>query len=396
MCDIKRILYVVCLNVSMGIVGFCYTQESFNPNIDSMLLNVIERKTMNVNKTFQVTDHEVTFQNDKDGITLSGTLSVPEFTGNKLAPVVILVPGMGAMDRDCTFGAHKLFLTISQYLTAHGIAVLRYDKRGVGKSGGIFNMTITSADLAQDVLAAVQFLKSNDLDIDVSKVGLIGHSEGGLISFMVASQCSDVTFMISMAGSVVTNSAQQAGLQLKADGASDEFIQHDQIIRSHIFETIQNHTPEEVERILLVDVKAYIDSLTEEEKLQAKTLPFALTEQNYQRNIATFNSVWFRFFLQTESMDFISKVTVPVLAINGELDFIMSAKLALPKIEAGLKKAGNQNATIVSIPNQNHWFQECKTGALSEYGTLAETINESTLKLMTDWINSRTYYSLIE
>lgn len=221
---------------------------------------------------------------------------------------------------------------------------------------------------------------------------MVGHSEGGLISFMVASECEDVKFMISMAGAVVTNSAQQAGFQLKADGASDEFIQRDNIIRSHIFKTIQTHSPEEAERILLVDVKAYVDSLTEEEKLSAKTLPFALTEQNYQRNIATFNSAWYRFFLQIESMDFISKVTVPVLAINGELDFIMSAKLALPKIAAGLKKAENQNATVVSIPNQNHWFQECKTGAMSEYGTLKETVNESTLKLMADWISKTTEF----
>ena len=129
--------------------------------------------------------------------------------------------------------------------------------------------------------------------------------------------------------------------------------------------------------------------MTQEEKEQAKTLPFALTEQNYQRNIATFNSAWFRFFLKTDSMNFISKVKVPVLAINGELDFIMSAKVALPKIAAGLKKAGNKGATVVSIPNQNHWFQECKTGAMSEYGALNETISESTLKLMTDWIISK-------
>jgi len=378
-----RILHLVCLSLIVLGIGFCVvqkysTQKSVNQNI--------ERNTMNSNKTFQVTDHEVTFQNAKDGITLSGTLSVPGSTDNKLAPVVILVPGMGAVDRDCTFGAHKLFLTISQYLTSHGIAVLRYDKRGVGKSGGVFNMTITSADLSRDVLAAVQFLTKCP-EINSNKIGLIGVSEGGLISFMVASECPDVKFMISMAGAVITNSAEQAGLQLKADGASDEFIQRDKVIRSHIFDTIQTHSPEQAERMLLVDVKSYVDSLTEEEKIQAKTLPFALTEQNYQRNIATFNSAWFRFFLQTESMDFISRVSVPVLAINGELDFIMSSKLALPKIAAGLKKTGNQHVTIVSIPNQNHWFQECKTGAMSEYGSLKETVNESTLKLMADWIS---------
>ena len=379
MLDVKSILFLVWLNVSIFTMTFCVKHKSE--------IN-IERKTMNLNQPFQVTDHEVTFHNAKDNIRLSGTLSIPQSTDHKLAPVVILVPGMGAVDRDCTFGAHKLFLTLSQYFTTHGIAVLRYDKRGVGKSSGVFNTTVTSADLSQDVLAAVQFLTKCP-EINSEKIGLIGMSEGGLISFIVASECPDVKFMISMAGAVVTNSAEQATLQLKADGASDEFIKHDVVIRTHIFKTIQTHTPEQAERILLVDVKAYIDSLTEKEKMQAKTLPFALTEQNYQRNIATFNSAWFRFFLQTESMDFISKVKIPVLAINGELDFIMSAKLTLPKIEEGLKKAGNQDVTIVSIPNQNHWFQECKTGAMSEYGALKETISESTLKLMADWIISK-------
>lgn len=381
MLDVKSILFLVWLNVSFFTTTYCIGQKSE--------INNIERKTMNLNQTFQVTDHEVTFHNVKDDIALSGTLSIPQIPNSRLASVVVLVPGMGKVDRDCTFGAHKLFLTISQYFTAHGIAVLRYDKRGDGKSGGAFDLMVTSIDLSRDVLAAVQFLTTRT-DIDIQKIGLVGMSEGGLISFMVASECPDVKFMISMAGAVITNSAEQAALQLKADGASDEFIKRDTVIRGHIFNIIQTQTPEQAEHTLLVDVKTYIDGLTQEEKEQAKSLPFALTEQNYQRNITTFNSAWFRFFLKTDSMDFISKVKVSVLAINGELDFIMSSKLALPKIAEGFKKAGNKGAMVVSIPNQNHWFQECKTGAMSEYGALKETISESTLRLMADWIISKT------
>ena len=338
-----------------------------------------------MNHAIHIANHEVSFQNAKDGIALSGTLSIPQSAGNTLAPVVLLVPGMGAMDRDYTFGTHKAFLTISQFLAAKGIAVLRYDKRGVGKSGGVFNMALTSADLAQDVHAAVQFL-ANHPKVNAKKIGLIGASEGGLISFMVASQSPDVRYMISMAGAVINDSAEHASLQLKADGASDQFILHDRQIRDHILQTVQTQSPEQSERTLLVDVKKYLDSLTPEEKTQAQTLPFALTEATYKYNIDTFNSAWYRFFLQTESMDFISKVTVPVLAINGDLDFNMSSKLALPKIEAGLKKAGSQNATVLAIPGQNHWFQQAKTGALAEYGDLKEDIHESTLKLMADWI----------
>ena len=381
MVNVKNVLCFACLQAGISIGDFCKVQESINQNIERKIMNSIHS-----NKFFTVADQEVTFENVKEGITLSGTLSIPQNIENKLVPVVILVPGMGAFDRDNTFGIHKLFLTISQYLTARGIAVLRYDKRGVGKSGGVFNMTVTSKDLADDVLAAVKFL-TKSLKIDSTKIGLIGHSEGGLISFMVASQSVDVKFMISMAGAVANDyPVEQAALQLKADGASDTFIQEDKIIRSHIFNTIQTQLPEQAERMLLVDVKSYIDHLTEEEKAQAKTLPFALTEQNYKQCIATFNSAWYRFFLQIGSIDFIRNVKVPVLAINGDLDFIVSAKLALPKIVTGFKKAENQKAAIVTIPNQNHWFQNCNTGAMSEYGMLKETINESTLKLMSDWI----------
>jgi alpha/beta superfamily hydrolase len=267
MLNVKNLLFLAWIVVHFSIIATCVEQKSEI---------TIERKKMNKKEIFSVVDHEVTFFNTKEGITLSGTLSIPLFLDKSLAPVVILVPGMGPVDRDCTFGAHKLFLTISNYLTACGIAVLRYDKRGVGKSGGIFNTDVTSSDLSQDLLAAVAFLKTS-AEIDQEKIGLIGMSEGGLISFMVASECLDVKYMVSMAGAVVTNVVEQTGLQLKADGASEDFIERDRQIRTHIFTVIQAKSQEQAKDILLFDVKKYIDSLTEEEKIQVKTLPFALT-----------------------------------------------------------------------------------------------------------------------
>ena len=142
----------------------------------------------------------MTFLNSKDGITLSGTLSIPE--SPKKPAVVVLVAGVGPYDRDCIqMNGQKMFLTIAQYFTKSGIAVLRYDKRGMGKSGGIFD-TASTFDFAHDVLAAVQFLKQRS-DIDAQNIGLVGHSEGGLISFIVASQSPHVAFMISMAGAVI-------------------------------------------------------------------------------------------------------------------------------------------------------------------------------------------------
>ncbi len=340
-------------------------------------------------QNINVINHDVTFYNTKDDITLSGTLSVP--SSAQKSAVVILVAGMGPFDQDCNLmNGHKLFVSIANYFTQCGIAVLRYDKRGIGKSGGVFNTAFTF-DFAQDVLAAVQFLKQRP-DIDTQKIGLVGHSEGGLISFIVASKSPDVAFMISMAGGVITNIDDvvlQTGLQFKADGAPDEFIASDKIIRTKMLETVTTLPADDAEKKLRVMIKAYIDGMTNEQKAYAKTLfAFALTEQNYEQRITIANTSW-RVYLLSDPLQYISKVTVPVLAINGALDFMLPAKLALPIIKHGLEIAGNHDVTLIAIPNQNHCFQQCQTGALSEYITIKETIHESTLKLMTDWIVSK-------
>ena len=129
--------------------------------------------------------------------------------------------------------------------------------------------------------------------------------------------------------------------------------------------------------------------MTDEQKAQAATLPFAITEKKYQHTIGFYNSPWNRYYLQVDVLKLLSTITVPVLAINGTLDFITDVQLALHKIEQGLKTAGNSDATMIAILNQNHWFQECTTGALAEYGAIQETMHESTLELITDWIMSK-------
>ena len=346
-------------------------------------------KKMNLNnshQTFNVTNHEITFSNSKDGITLSGTLSVPNT--HKKPKVVILVSGMGANDRDYTMMGHKLFLDAADYFTKRGIAVVRYDKRGVGKSTGVYDMMCTSADLAGDVMAAVEFLKNRD-DIDTQNIGLAGHSEGGLISFIVASKSSDVAFVVSLAGAVINDIdgiLHQTAGQLKADGATDEFIAFDRIIRKQILQTVMTLLADDAQAQLLPLVKVYLDGMTDEQKAQAAKLPFAITEQKYQHTLGFYNSVWNRYYLHIDILKLLSTINVPVLAINGTLDFITDVQLALNKIEQGLQVAGNSDVTVVAIPNQNHWFQECKTGALAEYGAIQETMHDSTLQLIADWI----------
>lgn len=338
----------------------------------------------NFNKS--VFDYDVTFLSVQDNVLLSGTLSVP--ASSKSPPVVILISGVGPYDRDCTqSGDHKMFLIMAQYFTQRGVAVLRYDKRGIGKSGGNFN-TASTFDFAQDVFAALQFLKQRT-DIDTHRIGLVGHSEGGLISFIVASQSSDVAFVVSMAGAVITtveDLLEQARLQFKSCGATDDFIIFDRIIRKQILEAITTLSVEDAQKRLLPLVKSYLMGMTDEQKNLAETLlPFALIESNYEQWIFIFNHIW-RAIIKSNPLSFIAKVTVPVLAINGGLDFIIPARLALPIIKKGLADSGNQQMTVLEIPNQNHCFQRCKTGSLSEYVTIKEAVCPSTLKLIAEWI----------
>jgi uncharacterized protein len=379
--DMRNLL---CLIVILLCAGFFVTREFADQNTDNQNN---ERNTMSLNQTFQVTNHEVTFNNVKDGITLSGTLSLPQ--GVKNPAVVVLVSGYGPNDRDCTIMGRKLFLPIANYFAQHGIAVLCYDKRGIGKSTGMYDVSVTSADFSQDVLAAVNFLKERT-DINASKIGLVGSSEGGLISFMVASQSSDVAFVVSMAGSVSNDVMTHYQAQLKADGASQEFLADDYKVREKLFEIIKTEPADVAKSKLQVLLKEYLSNLPESQKEEAKKLWFAITQENCEHMITTLNSAWYRFYLKTDSLQFLSKVTVPVLAIHGDLDFFIMTTTALPKMKQGLIMAGNQDVTIIEIPNQNHWFQECKTGALSEYSSIQETMAASTLKLMTDWIISKT------
>ena len=229
------------------------------------------------NKSFKITDHEVTFLNAKEGITLAGTLSIPEA---QIKPsVVILISGAGPHDRDCEQeNGKKLFVIIADYFTQHGIAVLRYDKRGTGKSEGDFNTSFTF-DFARDAAAAVEFLKKRS-DIDTHKIGLVGHSEGGLISFIVASQSPDVAFMVCMGGAVITDIDDillQTELQFKSSGATDNFIAFDRKIRKHILETVTTLSIEDAHKELFKTVKPYIESMTDEQQAMAESLlPFSL------------------------------------------------------------------------------------------------------------------------
>ncbi|MFA6527642.1 MAG: alpha/beta hydrolase [Candidatus Babeliales bacterium] len=335
-------------------------------------------------------EQEVTYENKIAKVTLAGTLTTPQ--GEGPFPVVLLISGMGRNDRDYDICGHKLFLVLANHLIHHGIAVLRVDKRGVGKSTGTLDAAVTSKDLADDVFAGIAYLKTCKA-IDHKKIGLIGHSEGGLIATMVATESKDVAFLVSMAGALTTGVAavvEAMALQLRADGASKAMIEWDRKVRS-AFLTIARREMDitRAETFMREAFAFYWAELSEALKNEACKLVFTITQANANAMISLFNSPWYRFLLSYRSVDALKQIKIPMLAITGSLDWITPAS-ALSVIAKALERAGNRDCTTIELPHLNHQLRTCKTGSIAEYKQPGESIAPIALKVISDWIVERT------
>lgn len=333
------------------------------------------RRPQTPQKPFRYIVEEVEYVNKKSGFKLAGTLTLPATT--KKSPAVILISGSGAQDRDETLFEHKPFLVIADYLTKNGIAVLRVDDRGVGGSEGKL-IDATSEDFAGDVLAGIDFLKSHK-DIDNKKIGLIGHSEGGIVAPLAANKSSDVSFIILMAGSGVEGKQvifEQGELIGRAAGMSELMIQQNKKLQEAIFTILQTE-PDAAARAVKLQ-KAYTNGMYDSMNPNQKNAVDAA--------IAGVDHAWFRFFLNYNPYPALTKLKCPVLALNGEKDLQVPAKTNLAAIEKALTEGKNSNFKIVEMAGLNHLFQKCETGAISEYAQIEETINPEVLKLMKDWI----------
>jgi pimeloyl-ACP methyl ester carboxylesterase len=329
---------------------------------------------------FPYISEDVTFKNEKFNIELAGTLTVPEGKGPFTA--VIMITGSGAQNRNEELLGHKPFLVIADHLTRNGIAVLRYDDRGVGKSQGDF-ITATSADMATDAEAAYYFLK-NDPRIDKNSIGLAGHSEGGLIAPIVASSNPGIGFIISLAGPGVIGEKiihrQNIDISL-ASGADEKDVRESISINKKLFAVLikepdnrkaETKLSEEYERIL------------NKKKMSAEEIEAALKQLKTGLNPATYE--WFRYFISTNPAVFWKRVKCPALALNGEKDLQVAPDINLKAIEKALRSGGNKSIKTIEFPGLNHLFQHCKTGLPAEYGEIEETVSPEVLKVISDWI----------
>lgn len=330
---------------------------------------------------FPYREEEVSYSNAD--ISLGGSLTLPQEGGP--FPAVLLISGSGAQDRDESVAGHKPFLVIADHLTRAGIAVLRVDDRGVGKSGGNIAESV-HADLAADVRAGVVFLAERT-DIDAKRIGLLGHSEGGAIAGTVAAASDDVAFIVLMAATGVPGDevlfAQLVAIN-RAAGVPAKNTDEQSSAQHKLIELIKNDADiAEIRAAVAVLVRLQV-SITSQGTVDEETLDPVIEQQ-----LSGLTSPWFRDFLRHDPRIALAKVRVAVLALFGELDLQVAPDQNLGAIENALKKAGNADVTVKSFPGLNHLFQMAKTGSMREYTTLRETINPEVLDTIRDWIVER-------
>ena len=318
---------------------------------------------------FNYRAEEVTFTNNKEGNTLAGTLTIPE--GDGPFPALVLVSGSGQQNRDEELMNHRPFWVIADYLSRRGVAVLRYDDRGMGGSTGEV-LNATSLDFSYDAEAAFAYLL-NRKEINASQVGILGHSEGGIINFMVAERRPEVAFLVSLAGPAVNGievlKEQQAAI-LRAQGMTEEMVQFSGNANAQMFDIIE----------------ASNDRVEADTLLRQLLKGWGYNEELTEQTVGQMASPWMYYFLKYDPTDAIVKTNCPALLLNGSKDLQVLASQNLPAYEKIIAEHGKTNLTLREMPNLNHLFQHCETGSPIEYVEIEETISPEVLEAIVEFV----------
>ena len=368
------------LEFEVASIGLTYTGKYTNETFEGFFkqggmelpLNLIkqngESKTINRPQTpippFNYDTEEVSFVNSIDKNTLAGTLSEPtDF--NKKSPIIVMITGSGKQNRDEEIFGHKPFAVIADDFAKKGIATLRIDDRGIGGSSK-GSKEETSYNYATDINAAVVFLTTKGY----KNIGLLGHSEGGMIAPIVTTMNKNVAFLVLMAGPgtpIDELLAKQNYLNSKLTGLKEELAQDNLKSNQKIYSFVKNYSGANYEK----DLEQFLSDSNEK-------IPDATLNQ--------LKSSWFKYFMKFNPDDYLSKIKIPVLAINGSLDFQVPSKDNLDAIKKSLTKAKNKNFEVLEFEGMNHLFQEAKTGAFSEYEEIEQTIAPVVLDKMSSWV----------
>lgn len=341
--------------------------------ISAFLMNAQINRPQEPKGPFNYKIEEITFTNDIDSISLAGTLTYPK-TGSNF-PSAILISGSGPQDRNSTFMNHKPFLVIADYLTKKGVAVLRVDDRGVGESSGNYNETDLTG-FVNDTKSAFEFLKTHS-KIDPSKIGLIGHSLGGVIAPIIASENKDISFIVLLAGSGIQGDRlmllQKEKVERKMGVPESAIVQGRKNIKG-AYDIILNSESDKIQ--LQKELKNYF-----------KNVFGAMLPKNQIQTISEQLSIpWLIEFIKFDPKTSLSKTECPVLALNGANDLQVPSKKNLEAIQKILKDSGNTRVKTKELENLNHLFQESTTGLPNEYAAIEQTFSPKALEIIADWI----------
>lgn len=339
---------------------------------------------------FPYNSEDVSFTNTKAAVTLSGTITYPPSSNGKAYPAIVLVSGSGPQDRDETIFGHKPFAVIADHLTRQGMVVLRYDDRGHGKSTGDFS-TSTSHDFASDASAAINYLKERK-EVDKKRIGILGHSEGGMVAPMVAIDNKDVNFIILMAGPgipIIQLMTEQNIAIMKSQGLGEQPANAYGVLYKTSTSIAASKKMEE-EKIKLIEQEAIRWSKLQEPGT-LKALGFVTDD--WKKSFATSliketATPWMQYFLNYEPADNLKKLKIRVLALNGSEDDQVVPASNLAGIEAALKLSKSPGFKTKNLEGLNHLFQKCKNCTVAEYGSLEETISPVALDEVSSWLKN--------
>lgn len=330
-------------------------------------------------------EEKVTYKNEDAGIEIAGTFTLPDT--RPPFPAVILISGSGPQDRDETVLGQRPFFVLADYLARCGIAVLRFDDRGIGKSQGDYFQS-TLEDFASDVIAGFNYLK-NRREIIPNRIGLIGHSEGGIVAPIAALKAPDISFIVLMASTALKIEdvfLMSNDLIARSRGATQATIAKQHAMHERLYSILKQQQDIDTLKVQLRALfQEYSAIYTEPEKT---ILGFNETEMEAVINY--YVSPYVQFYLDYDPVQTLMKVKCPVLSIVGDKDMQSPPEASSRAIEAALKSGGNSDYVVKILPNLNHLLQTANTGALSEYSTIEETISPVALNIMSAWIIKQT------
>ncbi|MFP6795581.1 MAG: alpha/beta hydrolase [Pseudomonadales bacterium] len=385
--DGERLVFNVD-SINAGYAGTLYSDRSLiqgrwsqTVDLELDLVRVdkpsVRARAQNPKPPFPYRIEDVSFPGGERGVTLAGTLTLPE---SEDFPVVVLVTGSGAQDRDETIKGHKPFWVLADYLSRNGVGVLRYDDRGFAQSTGDISTAITP-DFADDALAAISYLQSRT-DIVASRIGVVGHSEGGSVVSILAGRDDPLACGVMMAGPAVSGEKihqRQVRLIIERQPfpIATGLIEKIEAMNEVLYTVARADASFDERRAAARDV--YRSALSSFDDVERKLLNL-----NDEVQVDAIVTDWFRYFLDYDPRNDLAASRIPLFAIYGALDLQVPPDQSIPVLEK--INANHGKIDIRTFPELNHLFQHATTGLPSEYGMIAETLAPEVMLAIKQWV----------